>query len=161
MFLSLSKSSFWTALPSFPLLLICPKLFNFKTLCFQALQQMANDNNGTIVCPRSRQTFNIRDAEKVFVMWRAGRQRPWQGKGRSPAGDVWDCCTCSDVLPYWWTSSKCFLLKLLVPNNWLQMQWWNPPCVCMEWHFKDLELGHALYTWNTQVDRYVCAQYCT
>ncbi|KAG7160563.1 E3 ubiquitin-protein transferase MAEA-like [Homarus americanus] len=34
----------------------------------KALQQMASENNGTIVCPRSRQTFNIRDAEKVFVM---------------------------------------------------------------------------------------------
>lgn len=34
----------------------------------KALQQMADENNGTIVCPRTRQTFNIRDAEKVFVM---------------------------------------------------------------------------------------------
>ncbi|XP_047495167.1 E3 ubiquitin-protein transferase MAEA-like [Penaeus chinensis] len=34
----------------------------------KALQQMANENNGTIVCPRTRQTYNIRDAEKVFVM---------------------------------------------------------------------------------------------
>ncbi|XP_071529525.1 E3 ubiquitin-protein transferase MAEA [Panulirus ornatus] len=34
----------------------------------KALQQMADENNGTIVCPRSRQSFNIRDAEKVFVM---------------------------------------------------------------------------------------------
>lgn len=43
----------------------------YNTVCClpQALQQMADENNGTIVCPRSRQTFNIRDAEKVFVMW--------------------------------------------------------------------------------------------
>ncbi|KAK3857507.1 hypothetical protein Pcinc_036246 [Petrolisthes cinctipes] len=34
----------------------------------KALRQMASENNDTIVCPRSRQTFNIRDAEKVFVM---------------------------------------------------------------------------------------------
>ncbi|XP_064114490.1 LOW QUALITY PROTEIN: E3 ubiquitin-protein transferase MAEA-like [Macrobrachium nipponense] len=34
----------------------------------KALQQMADENNGSIVCPRTRQTFNISEAEKVFVM---------------------------------------------------------------------------------------------
>lgn len=38
-------------------------------LIFQALTQMASENNGTIVCPRTRQTYNIKDAEKVYVMW--------------------------------------------------------------------------------------------
>lgn len=34
----------------------------------KALQNQADDNNGIITCPRSRQTFNINEAEKVFVM---------------------------------------------------------------------------------------------
>ncbi|XP_068228765.1 E3 ubiquitin-protein transferase MAEA isoform X2 [Palaemon carinicauda] len=34
----------------------------------KALQQMADENNGSIVCPRTRQTFNISEAEKVYVM---------------------------------------------------------------------------------------------
>ncbi|XP_076057019.1 E3 ubiquitin-protein transferase Katazuke [Oratosquilla oratoria] len=32
------------------------------------LQDLARENNGTFLCPRTKQTFNIKDAEKVFVM---------------------------------------------------------------------------------------------
>lgn len=64
---------------------------------------MADDNNGTIVCPRTRQTFNIRDAEKVFVMWGARLAEGEQGV--SPTKDMWMasvaqmCCHSSDEPP--------------------------------------------------------------
>ena len=34
----------------------------------QALKAMANDNNGRITCPRTKEIFDIKEAEKVFVM---------------------------------------------------------------------------------------------
>lgn len=34
----------------------------------QALRCMANSNGGLIICPRTKETFAFKDAEKVYVM---------------------------------------------------------------------------------------------
>lgn len=34
----------------------------------KALQQMAQDNNGKVTCPRTKEVFNFKEVEKVFVM---------------------------------------------------------------------------------------------
>ena len=34
----------------------------------QSLRRMASENNGRITCPRTKEAFDIKDAEKVFVM---------------------------------------------------------------------------------------------
>lgn len=34
----------------------------------QALVAMAAENGGEVICPRTRETFNISDIRKVYVM---------------------------------------------------------------------------------------------
>ncbi len=38
-------------------------------ISFQSLAIMAAENDGQVVCPRTKEIFNLDDAEKVFVMW--------------------------------------------------------------------------------------------
>lgn len=35
---------------------------------FQALVEMANQNNGQILCPKTRDLYWLKQAEKVYVM---------------------------------------------------------------------------------------------
>lgn len=46
-------------------------LFFFFTnfISYQALLQMAAENNGQIICPRTKDIFPYKKVEKVFVMW--------------------------------------------------------------------------------------------
>lgn len=41
---------------------------NIPFLCLQSLVTMAADNEGSVVCPRTREIYTLEDAEKVFVM---------------------------------------------------------------------------------------------
>ena len=35
---------------------------------FQALKIMATENNGTVVCPKTNETFQFSEAKKVFIL---------------------------------------------------------------------------------------------
>lgn len=37
-------------------------------LLFQALEQMAIENNGQIICPKTKEVYPFKKLEKVFVM---------------------------------------------------------------------------------------------
>lgn len=37
-------------------------------LMFQALEEMARQNNGQVICPKTKEVFPYRKVEKVFVM---------------------------------------------------------------------------------------------
>ena len=38
-------------------------------LCQQALENMAMDNDGRVVCPRTQEIYHVDELEKVYVMW--------------------------------------------------------------------------------------------
>ena len=42
------------------------KRFNIQS--WQALRVMAAGNNGMVTCPRTKEVFSLKDAEKVYVM---------------------------------------------------------------------------------------------
>lgn len=41
---------------------------NLVSLFFQALEKMAQENNGTVVCPKTKEVFPYKKIEKVYVM---------------------------------------------------------------------------------------------
>jgi len=43
-------------------------LLSTFTVIFQALRQIALENSGQIICPRTKEVFPFKQAEKVFVM---------------------------------------------------------------------------------------------
>lgn len=43
-------------------------VLHLQFLPFQALASMAAENEGRVVCPRTKTIFNLEETEKVFVM---------------------------------------------------------------------------------------------
>lgn len=41
---------------------------NVCILFFQALKAAAAENNGTVVCPKTNETFQFSEAKKVFIL---------------------------------------------------------------------------------------------
>ncbi len=44
--------------------------FLFYLNIFQTLQAMAALNNGKVICPRTKETYDLTQAEKVYIMQR-------------------------------------------------------------------------------------------
>ena len=40
------------------------RVFHF----FQALKEMATENNGSVVCPKTNETFQFSEAKKVYIL---------------------------------------------------------------------------------------------